>query len=60
MRIHLRGLLVAALFVGLVLVAVDARIGVAAIVAATVIDWLAFALPLGSGRDREDAAHGAD
>jgi len=52
-RFHLKGLLVVALFVALVMLAVDVRIGVAAIVAAAVIDWLSLALPLGLGQRRD-------
>ena len=51
-RFHLKGLLVVALFAALVMLAVDVRIGVAAIVAAAVIDWLSLALPLGLGQRR--------
>jgi hypothetical protein len=52
-RFHLKGLLVVALFAALVMLAVDVRIGVAAIVAAAVIDWLSLALPLGLGQRRD-------
>jgi len=52
-RFHLKGLLVVALFAALVMLAVDVRIGVAAIVAAAVIDWLSMALPLGLGQRRD-------
>jgi hypothetical protein len=52
-RFHLKGLLVVALFASLVMLAVDVRIGVAAIVAAAVIDWLSLALPLGLGQRRD-------
>ena len=50
-RVHLKGLLVAAAFAALVMLAVDVRLGVAALVAAAIIDWLSLALPLGLGRD---------
>ena len=53
MRIHPKGLLVVAAFVVLVMLAVDVRLGIAAIVAATVVDWLSLALPLGLGRSRD-------
>ena len=52
-RFHLKGLLVVALFAALVMLAVDVRLGVAAIVAAVVIDWLSLALPLGLGQGRD-------
>ena len=53
MRFHVKGLLVVALFAALVMLAVDVRLGIAAIVAATVIDFLSLALPLGLGQRRE-------
>ena len=53
MRFHAKGLLAVAAFAVLVMLAVDVRLGIAAIVAATVIDWLSFTLPLGFGRSRE-------
>ena len=52
-RFHLKGLAVVALFAALVMLAVDVRLGIAAIVAAAVIDWLSFALPLGLGQWRD-------
>jgi hypothetical protein len=48
-RLHLKALLVVAAFAALVMVAVDARLGAAALVAAAIIDWLSLALPLGLG-----------
>jgi hypothetical protein len=53
MRFHLKGLLVVAAVAVLVMLAVDVRWGIAAIVAGTVIDWLSLALPLGLGRRRD-------
>jgi hypothetical protein len=50
MRFHPKGLLVVAALAAMVMLAVDVRWGIAAIVAGTVIDWLSFALPLGLGR----------
>jgi len=52
-RFHPKGLLVVAAFVVLVMLAIDVRLGIAAIVAGTVIDWLFLALPLGLGRSRD-------
>ena len=52
MRFHVKGLLVAAAFAVLLTIGVDVRLGIAAIIAATVIDWLSLALPLGPGRVR--------
>ena len=52
MRFHPKGLLVAAAFAALVMLAVDVRWGIAAIAAGIVIDWLFLALPLGVGRSR--------
>jgi hypothetical protein len=52
-RFHLKGLLIVALFAALVMLAVDVRLGIAAIVAAAVIDWLSLALPLGLGQGRD-------
>jgi hypothetical protein len=52
-RFHLKGLLVVALFAAVVMLAVDVRLGIAAIVAAAVIDWLSLALPLGLGQGRD-------
>ena len=52
-RFHLKGLLVVALFAALLMLAVDVRLGIAAIVAAVVIDWLSLALPLGLGQPRD-------
>jgi len=40
MRFHPKGLLVAAAFAALVMLAVDVRWGIAAIAAGIVIDWL--------------------
>jgi hypothetical protein len=51
-RFHLKGLLAVAAFAALVMFAVDARLGIAALVAGTAIDWLSLALPLGLGRER--------
>jgi hypothetical protein len=58
MRFHLKGLMVAAAFAVLLMFAIDVRVGIGAIIAATAIDWLSFALPLGLGRirDRRSAA----
>ena len=53
MRFHAKGLLVVAAFAVLVMLAVDVRLGIAAIVAGTVIDWLSLTLPLGFGRSRD-------
>jgi hypothetical protein len=53
MRFHPKGLLVVAAFAALVMLAVDARWGIAAIAAGIVIDWLFLALPLGLGRSRK-------
>jgi hypothetical protein len=53
MRFQPKGLLVVAAFAILVMFAVDLRLGMAAIVAGTIIDWLSFALPLGAGSTRE-------
>ena len=53
MRFHPKGLLVVAAVAVLVLTAVDVRLGVAAIVACTVIDAWSFVAPLMSGRSRE-------
>jgi len=53
MRLHPKGLLVVAAFAVLLMFAVDVRVGIAAIVAGTVIDALSFALPLGLGGRRE-------
>jgi len=50
MRFHVKGLTVAAAFAVLLMVAIDVRLGIAAIIAATVVDWLSLALPLGLGR----------
>lgn len=47
MRFHVKGLTVAAAFAVLLMIAIDVRLGIAAIIAATVIDWLSLALPLG-------------
>jgi hypothetical protein len=52
-RFHLKGFLVVALFAAVVMLAVDVRLGIAAIVAAAVIDWLSLALPLGLGQGRD-------
>ena len=52
MRFHAKGFLVAAAFAVLLMIAIDVRLGIAAIIAATVIDWLSLALPLGPGRNR--------
>lgn len=52
MRFHVKGFLVATAFAVLFLVAVDVRLGLAAVIAAAVIDWLSLALPLGPGRVR--------
>ena len=49
-RFHLRGALVLAAFVAILMLAVDVRLGIAAIVAAAVVDWLSLALPFGLGR----------
>jgi hypothetical protein len=57
MRFHAKGLLVVAAFAVLVMLAVDVRWGVAAIVAGAAIDWLSLALPLGLGRSRDRRAH---
>jgi hypothetical protein len=51
-RFHLKGLPAVAAFAALVMLAVDARLGIAALVAGTAIDWLSLALPLASGRER--------
>ena len=51
MRFHPKGLFAVAAFAVLVMLAVDVRISIAAIVAWTVIDFLSFALPLGLGGD---------
>jgi hypothetical protein len=53
MRFHVNALPAALLFAGLLLLAVDARLGVAAIAAGAIVDWLSFALPLGLGRGRD-------
>jgi hypothetical protein len=53
MRFHSKGLLVVAAFAVLIMLAIDVRSGIAAIVAGTVIDWLSLALPLGLGRGRD-------
>ena len=53
MRFRVKGLLVAAAFAVLLMLAIDVRVGIAAIIAATVIDWLSLALPLGLGRVRD-------
>lgn len=53
MRFHPKGLLVAATFAVLVMLAVDVRWGIAAITAGIVIDWLFLALPLGLARSRK-------
>jgi hypothetical protein len=53
MRFHPKGLLVVAAFAVLIMLAIDVRLGIAAIVAGTVIDWLSLALPLGLGRSRD-------
>lgn len=52
-RFHLKGFLVVALFAVLVMLAIDVRLGIAAILAAAVIDWLSLALPLGLGQRRD-------
>jgi len=53
MRFHAKGLLVVAAFAVLVMLAVDVRLGIAAVVAGTVIDGLSLTLPLGLGRRRD-------
>jgi hypothetical protein len=50
-RFHVKGLLAVAAFAALVTFAVDAHLGIAALVAGTAIDWLSLALPLGFGRE---------
>jgi len=50
-RFHVKGLLVVAAFAAILALAVDARLGIAAIVAGLAIDWLSLALPLGLGGD---------
>ena len=52
MRFHPKGLLAVGAFALLVMLAADVRLGIAAIVAGTLIDWLSMALPLGIGRSR--------
>jgi hypothetical protein len=53
MRVHPRGLLVLAAFVAALALGLDARLGLLAIVAAGVIDWMALIVPLsGATRDR--------
>ena len=54
MRFHPKGLLVVAAFAVLVMMAVDVRLGVAAIVACTVVDAWSFVAPLMSGRRDHD------
>ena len=49
-RFHLKGVLVLAAFAAILMLAVDVRLGIAAIVAAAVVDWLSLALPFGLGR----------
>jgi hypothetical protein len=62
MRIHPKALLVAAAFGVLILLAVDVRLGVAAIVAGTVIDGVFFVVPLcfGGSRDRRHTELGSE
>ena len=54
MRFHVNGFAVAALFVVIVLLAIDVRLGIAAIAAGVVLDALSLlgAFGLGRGRDR--------
>ena len=53
MRFHPKALFVVAAFGVLILLAVDVRLGVAAIVAGTVIDGVFFVVPLWSGGSRD-------
>jgi hypothetical protein len=57
MRFHPNALLVVAAFVVLILLAVDVRLGMAAIVAGTVVDGLFLTVPLFVGGSRDRRPH---
>jgi hypothetical protein len=46
MRVHRTGVLVLLAFIAVFALALDVRIGIAAVIAATVIDWLFIVVPL--------------
>jgi hypothetical protein len=46
LRLHSKGVVVLIAFAGLFAIALDARLGIVALVAATIVDWLYVGAPL--------------